>query len=527
MKYFYKPDSLLSEIEFLKTEKDSQRAYLLADAGADKSALQQLREGLAEQGYLTIPTEHEGKPALEVRKFSSTDKLLGALKKLSATGEVAKTEGKDAHKTGWWQWLKNNPFKSSLGIYIFGDVGYAVYGKYKEKFSNEKHHILNTRKTRDGKMHKPDAPGNPYDKYAGWAYFAGTAVSIASTMLRGDQSDDEIEGIATDIKKKLKEDGGSDKTSTALKGLADDDAKQGFTQKVKQVFAKYPSELLNSFYALAGLFLAIAAKGHLKHNKVNLKTFEAEKNALSEGTPQFEQYERWIASESKKIKVSKQDIALGSITLGSGVLATAVKEKVAAPNEEPPKGAFAKAKRWLEEKPLRIAGIGYLVSTVIHFFSTTSDYTRIGTDIKGANKVIKSSTPTALGTHAVADARVDRGLAKRERNIVHGRMLFVVTNIIAEVLLTLSSKGHGDGVLTDQTVKKSALGVAAENIALQPEAERAHLVKSMATHLASPKIMGGSAYLIEKGIQEKIDMLNTNPWSDTQNTPQAEPASTR
>lgn len=583
MKYFFKPEAAVTQLEVIKTETGAKRAYLTANDTVDRGALLRVRESLAQQGLLTTPVEYEGHAVLEVRKFASENALLAALKKAGINTDIASTAQEKTGKIGPWQWIKNNTYSASLGFYIFGDIGYMLYGRFKEKFDTAKDGIINSRRKRDGLTEHPESPSNPYDKYAGWAYAAGTASSIAATALRGDQSDEEVEAISTDIISKIKEKGG-EKTSVTYHAVSNTKAKT-FSQKLKGIFIKYPSEILNSAYAMAGLLMIVASHGHLKHANKSLnaakddfignadklddivrqlknhnmqgldalqqefktigKSFEATKNtvsinsstktaiknvlastekilethgsnagaknALSDLRKIASPLEDFIAS-NKKLRVAKQDIALGSITLGSGTLATVVKEQAKTADEEEPKGIVDKTIRWFKEKPLRIAGIGYMVSTAIHLWSTIGDYSRMSGTAKIANRILGNKSSSV---HQLADANKDLALVRQERKFVHGRMTFVVTNLIAEILLALSSKGHGDGVLSDETVKQSALSIAAENIALQDKSKQATLTQEVATHLASPKIMGGNAYLIEKGLKERVDKLQSNPWTDT------------
>lgn len=511
MKYSFGPESLLQRVEIVRTEAGAKRAYLEAAPNADKTKLTSVREALAKHGYLTVPIEIGGKPYLEVRQFSSPESLLKQLSSLGAiTGKVT-TQAVPQDKIGVWQWIKNNTFKACLGMYVIGDIGYNIYAHYKSKFHNahiDPYHL----KERKALSLKDFAKGksDKFDEFSGYGYTAGTFASAISTYLRGDQSDDEIDSVAKKIRTELKADG-ADKFSHTYAAINETES-TSIAGRLKNGFIKFPAEILNACYGAAGFFM-ILANAHSSIPNAKSKIGQLEKDLLAvdrADTMKLELLQKQLKSNKNGMRVFKQDILLGSITLVSGLLASLIKEKPKTPDEPEPQGRIAKAWRWLQEKPLRIAAGGYLVSTSIHIGSTTQDYLRIAEDKKTASKMIKSgnSVYAELGQEKLMNA-------KREFGFTHGRMLFCVTNIIAEVLMALSSKGHGEGVKSDATVETSATAIAAENIALQAPEKREELVQKFSQHLADPKIMGGSAVIIERNLRANLKGLANNPWADT------------
>lgn len=510
MKYSFGPESLISRVEIVRTETGAKRAYLESALNADKAKLAEVREALAKHGYLTVPIEVGGKPLLEVRKFSSQESLLKQLGEAGGTSGMPAQQMAVQDRVGAWQWIKNNTFKACLSLYAIGDISYIFYGREKEKFGSKKGALENEQRKLFNIAPHPDEKDNPFDKYAGWAYLAGTASSVVSTAMRGDQSDEEVYAISEKIRDKLNTEGGTAR-STTYKAI-EDDKKTGAFERIKTAFIKHPAEVLNLCYAAAGLFISIAAKQHLTGFKERLNGAQQSLNIakLSGDAHAILACEEDVNSAMRSIKIAKHDIGLGAITLTSGVLSSVVKEKPKTADEPEPKGIFAKAWRWLEEKPLRIAGGGYLISTLIHIHSTTADYKRIAKDRESADSFARSSNVEVKQLAAEKLA-----LAKKEVGITHGRMIFCVTNVIAEILMMLSSKGHGEGVKSDATVETSATAIAAENIALQAPEKREELVEKFAEHLASPKVMGGSSVMIARGIRANLKSLDSNPWADT------------
>lgn len=504
MKYNFGSESVLQRVEVITTEMGAKRAYLEASTHADASKLAEIREGLSKHGYITTAIDIGGKPYLEIRRFSSADSLIKQLTNMGAISAPPAQIDTESNRIGAWQWLKNNTFKACLSFYLIGDAGYYFYGKSKEKFGGEKTAFENKKRLSLGQSALPIPKDNPFDKYASFSYAAGTSASVLSTALRGDQSDEEVSAIAGKIRDKISEDNSN---NLSIFANIEDERKQGFFSKLVSFFSKHPAEILNLCFSGAGLFMVLASRGHYHESKQKITSLNeaittAEKSAKSNLLKHLKDD---LASAQDARKVSIQDIVLGSITLSSGVISSLIQEKPKTPDEPELEGIFAKAWRWVQEKPLRIAGGGLMVSTLIHIGSTLKDYGRIGKDHDLAQAMIQSGNP--LGHEKLS-------LAKRERTITHGRMVFCVTNIAAEILMMLSSKGHGEGVKSDASVETSAIAMAAEAIAMQAPEKHEALVQELAQHMASPKIMGGSNILIARDLRAHIATILKNPWAN-------------
>ena len=115
-----------------------------------------------------------------------------------------------------------------------------------------------------------------------------------------------------------------------------------------------------------------------------------------------------------------------------------VKEKKVDPDDPEPKNKIEKLIQYIQHNPLGVTGAGLMVSSVIHAISTTG---------------------------ALMTARRENDVKREIRTLA---WWFVLTNFMGEVLISISSKGHGDGVTSDDTVARSVYKMAAEVIATQP-----------------------------------------------------------
>jgi hypothetical protein len=104
------------------------------------------------------------------------------------------------------------------------------------------------------------------------------------------------------------------------------------------------------------------------------------------------------------------------------------------------------------------------------------------------------------------------------RDTVKYRAVFVAANVLAEVMLFLSSKGHGQGVKTDDSVEKSVIATTAELISKQNPGYQNQLVDQLAGYMASPDVLGGKAEHIAAELRAQLAAMHHHPW--VQKTPQ-------
>ena len=173
------------------------------------------------------------------------------------------------------------------------------------------------------------------------------------------------------------------------------------------------------------------------------------------------------------------DVGLGAVTTTSALLGITVKEKKPIAGE-PKKHGLARAWQWIEEKPLRATGIGYFIATMFHATSTIKGY--------------------RAGDPAIREEIKFRGG-------------FVAANVFAEALMFTSSKGHGQGVVMDDSIEKTVCAAAADIIARQPEEKQQALVNQLAGYLASPGQFGSKADKIASEMRQQLAAIKTTPWA--------------
>ena len=243
--------------------------------------------------------------------------------------------------------------------------------------------------------------------------------------------------------------------SAAFAVAKDDDKSVG--HKIDTFMRRYPSEVMGASFALAGIGMFISA-------------------AVYKGA---------------KAKLSLQDKVLGSITLASGLTSAFVSEKPHDPNQPPAEG-LKKVWEWVQEKPLRIAGYGLMASTVIHGWSTARG-------LIDFNKIWKET----------GDLH-----AKKQFNDTLFRGTFVVTNLIAEFLISMSSKGHGNGAKkADTGAETSAYELAADILSRQDKEHYALAEESLANFLCHRNVLALPKEEVLQGIRHQASMMKENPWA--------------
>jgi len=306
---------------------------------------------------------------------------------------------------------------------------------------------------------------NTLDTAAALAYAAGTWALAGFGQSNHAQLD--IEKLTKQMATHLQQNKSSIPADLSLTRIAED-RPRSVLENTGNFLSTYPSEIFCAVTGLAGALVAAAAVQKYK------------------AAPKHEQIEHLL------------DVGLGSITLASCTIGGLVKEKHRDPDEPLPEGTMEQIWEWIREKPLRLTGYGLMVSTMFHAVSTS--------------KVVLDARKLPLGS-LERQAKMDPIL---------GRAQFVVCNLLAEFLMSISSKGHGEGVESDPSVERSMISVAAELIVNKPAEYREDLIKTMTKFLGDPKALGSKNSTVETDLRAAVQSALENPWAKDFAAQQAE-----
>lgn len=483
--YSYQSNSLLQQVAIRTNESGGMRAYLSARSDASPEQLQAIQSSLDAQGWKSIATMYEGKPALEVRGFKAAEIALSHLhsngwvdgnpiEAQPLDGDVRTPAQKREHSTLRWAGIS----------YLAGDAGYMYYAVGKRNLGIKKNdgilkeamsELAETQasvqaisggaargladaalKSEQDKVtqlrrdHKIEKGFDNLDIVAGIGYALG---SLALTFYGNrDQSQNSIQSTASKVQRYLRQQDIKIEDDSAIHGIVKE-PKRSFFGKIDSMLAKYPSETLNSIYVVVGGALTLVGMYNVF-------------GALKTGN-------------KKALQTELIETGLGFTTAGSAIAGLTIKEKKRAEGE-PRKTGLAGVWEWIEEKPLRATGIGYMVATGFHGVGTIRKY-------RAGDEVI--------------------------RKTIGGRGLFVVSNVLSEFLLVFSSKGHGTGVKPDASIDQTVLAATADTIMRQPLERQEHLISELASHLSAPDVMGGKTEDIAKQLKEHMETLKSNPWA--------------
>lgn len=438
--YSYPQSAAIDQVTFKKTANGAVRAYLHASAGADGATIKSVLDTLKGLGFECVPFTFEGKDMLEVRGFGREEKMLSLLDGKQFIAGKADIRLDTEDKPTWLEKFKKRTLQLSGLSYLVGDYGLWTYGH------GEKNKLI---------------------KASSLFYFLGTLSLVFYG--RNDQSDLQVHDLAKSLEGFLANEKIALPDGSAMHSIAQDKEKNP-VQSLHEFGKRYPSEIFNSVTAVAGLFMALAA-----YKKIKLKpTAGMDATAISANL-----HEGWM------------DFGLGSLTLGSGIFGTVVKEKKHDPDAPPAKGLS-----WLWEKmrehPLAVTGIGYTISTLCHAGSTWK---------------------------AWGEAR-RTGDTERLKSVPR-RGLFVGMAFLSEFLLAISSKGHGEGVVNDTSVDNSVIAIAAEVIARQPEEMKEALVQQIGTFLGAQKSLAMKDNEVIEALRRQVDIVRSNPWIKAATSAQA------
>lgn len=443
---------MIDEITFQKSEGGQTRAYLHAAQGADDKMLYDIICDLSDRGWQATPYSISGKPLLEVHGFSSEKKLIEKFKKSGALQGAYTHIPTKEDKLSFTQQVRKRSLGASGMAYLVGDVSFSMYG-YKDH--------------------------EPWNLAGGILYGAGTTSLLIGG--RKDQSDLQTREIARRMVAHFKDIDLNLPENCSLKSITEDH-KNGLIKNGDDLLRRYPSEMMNLFFAAAGACIAIAAHKSLKKPPIKLDSEEVTQvfsRLQRESKVPLSRDDTWKRMKSNHKLESILDIGLGAMTGISGLFAMSVKEKARDP-DEPPKHGLEAAWQWIREKPLAVAGMGYMVSTMCHFASTM------------------------IARKWAGDER---------RKAVGWRLTFVLANLVAEVLLAISSKGHGEGVKSDGHVDNTVIALAADLIVKQPKAMQEYLINHMAGFLGRPDVLAMKDEEAAVLLQMQVEALRKNPWA--------------
>jgi len=436
----YEQNSVIDEITFRKADNGSLRAYLHASDKTTVDALSEIKDKLSAHGWQCIPSTQAGKAVLEVRGFSREQKLAEELAKNNFIHGNVRIEQTAEDNLSFKDQFKTRSLQASGLFYLLGDAAYMTYGYQKAHWE---------------------------EVLAGLMYLGGSVALVGYG--NHNNASIEIQDIAQKMQEEVQKKSVDLPDNCSLSAITKDQDR-GLIKKADDIFTRYPSEIMNGFFALAGFSIIAAAlrKGVLP--KPELLAGLSAKDAMS------------------RIHSAKLDIGVGVMTAGSGAVAALIKEK--APDPDAPKKHGLEA-IWekIQEKPLSVAGIGYIVSTCFHALSSYKEY-------------------------GVAKANNDQVMLKS----VPFRAAFVGCSLIAELLMAVSSKGHGDGVVIDKSVDESIISLAADLIVKQPENEREHLIEYLSLFLGRKDVLAMKDSVVKDMLQKQVELQQKNPWAECAET---------
>ncbi len=493
--YRYSGNSLIDEATFIKNATGGVRAYLHAREEATPEQLSQTISSLNKAGFLAVPCEHNGKAMLEVRGFRKAENLTGQLSAMQAISGSPQIQAIKEDKIGFKEWFSKNSFMLTSIIYLAGDIAYIKYESLEDK-------LKKTNKTKEqreyeeklkasGVAEEPEAVSkgffrdliaNPWKSLGGYGYLAGSTTSLAAMLLRPDPAEDQISKAANAALTASKRAGihadANDLVTQAAQGIS-------HTTPLRKRLSSNYSEYMNGFFAVAGMAIA-------RNNIVDRKEL-LEKAEKVEGLKDTSYFKKILLRHNL-------DIGLGTGTLISGTYGAIATEKAHDPSK-PRATGLARIWEWMKERPLSVAANGLLVSTVIHLGSSILERAAIDKE----NKEI-----TARNNALAPDATKETLLENKHTTY---RLFFVIVNLIAEVIMAFSSKGHGHGVKADKSVDGSTCALVADMISRKPLEQREELIGKMAGYLADPTSLGTSKDVLEKTIRDQLAALEQNPWA--------------
>lgn len=450
--YQYTEGKVVDEVTFKRSPRDAVRAYLHARPEVDNAAIGETIRYLRANDLQCLPFNLDGKPVLEVRGFGNEQKLLKILRHKDLIDGTPEITPDAADHIDWKTKLHKRSLQGAGALYSIGDVSFFMYGL---------------------------KGSSPLDMAAGILYGLPTPVLIAYG--RNDQSELQIQDLAKDMADHFQQQVKTLPQDCSLEALTAD-RKKGLLNTPHELLQRFPSEFMNLCYAGAGACIMAAG---IKH----LKLYGAEgppEKAIEGWLKHLRETDGLATTEMATAKaldsVRKENylnVGVGATTISAGLFGALVKEKAPDPDERRKKGIEGMWD-WVRERPLAVTGAGFMVSTLLHAVST-----------------------------AVAVAGKD----PNHKEAIGWRALFVGSALVAEILVAISSKGHGEGVVSDKSVDESVIAMAADLIVKQPIEMQDALIKHMGGFLGRPDVLSIRDRDATEILRQQVEIIRHNQWA--------------
>jgi len=444
--YRYK-NSVIDEVNFEVSDGGSRRAYIHALPNTNDNTLAQISTTIAKRGWQTVPHTLNGKATLEIRGFGRDQQVNNVLFENDWVHGPADIEAEKKDSKKFTDVIKKRSLLLSGLSFLISDTFFTIYGQ----------------------------KGNsPLNTAAGLSYLAG---GVASTVFaRKDTPDLQIKEIAGKMAEHMRDKDINLPDDCSLKSITEDKHK-GLIKTSDDFFRRYPSETMNTLFGIAGACISTAA---LK-NRVFLK--EIPGKAIADMMEKKGAGFTFDMAKKEVVKNMKSegwwDAGLGAMTMSSAAFGNLVEEKAHDP-DTPRKHGLPGIWEWIQERPLAVTGVGYLVST---------------------------------GCHTVSTAKAWKNGDSEARKAVRWRGLFIAWSIVGEILLAFSSKGHGKGVVSDKSVDTSVISLAADLISKQPPAKHNDLIDYMSGFLGREDVLAMKDSNVKDLLTHQVELMKNNPWA--------------
>ncbi len=522
--HHYKSE-LLEKAQIEKSPDGSITAYLIASEGANSEKLSELKTHLSKNGYQFAPTLFEEKqPSLKVVGFDKEKDFLFSLKAFDGSLKQTQSETLESDTPNRKEEVKRAALKIAGGSYLVGDGFYYWYGRVKDS----------AKKLAQGATKAASGSGGGFrisnDIAASFAYMAG---SLGGFVFGKDPAAANLKhlqrGLISELGVELPEESALGHFEKQQK------ARSGF-QKAFDHLSRFPAEILNLCIAAAGTFVMLAGLEDYRDKKEELNKL----SKLDTAHPMALNKDEFDA----KMKSAKFDRNLeavtGLISLGVGVGGSIIKEDKTVnnltPQEQANRGIFQKMWDKVRSSPQKMVGYGLMGSTATHLLLSVNSFMKTPKEIEGwrdklnvdqniktknlINADHKDSLVNNWEQYNFSDKKDAQHAAGTLGELVGSkraflfRLLFVVSNVISEVLISISSKGHGAGISTeDNKTSNSMIDMAAEVIAKYEGTEQENILQKTADYLAKPGVLGMKRDEAEQTLREAISEMHDNPWS--------------
>lgn len=487
-RYTWNGASAIQAADFRTLESGAVEAYLHAPQGSAVGSLASIPQALSQRGLSTVTDTIDGESVLRISGFKNSEELLNVLNQAGfVQGEPQQQTIGEKEQKSFADKVRKQTVKISGLFGIVGHASMAVAGVLERDYKRVGTSAFYIASTSTSAIYGAGKPGGEFEKLIGdmRQYLTAQGIEIPK--------DDKL--TAQELAKK-----------------------GGVIEKLHEFIQKRPLEVGNTIGLMGNMLFTYSG---MKDGGVGVS------RTVSGIASMIGALSVILVQEKQKGKGTKYEWP--GMENEPGLAAQSPSpEQIAAQQEK--RSVFRKAADFVQEKPMRFAGLMNLAGNIAMFSDVRQIHNKHSKTLSDHRQSLgimedRLSQARQLGGDPALEAEYKKSMKDYQRAQTASKStIFAFTTaacyLLATTFTSLSSKAKPVDYDEKETLGKLC-AMSAEMLASQPADMRDQAIDKMATFLAKEEKITESREEIIKILHEKVESLGRSPWQAKLATQQA------